>query len=473
MPSSPVPTARPRQLDAVPAEVWRVAAVIVFGAFMANLDTSLVNVGLDTIGRDLHGSLASAQWITSGYLLALAGTLPACAWLGRHLGPGRLWLWALAGFTVASGLCALAPSLGALIVLRVIQGATGGLLIPAGQTVLGQAAGPSRMGRVMNTVGIAVVLAPAIGPVVGGLLIAHVSWRWLFLVNIPIGLIALTLGLRAIPRGPRGTAGRLDLRGFVLLAAGLPLFTYGITTASEDRALLRGPVLLTLLPGIVALAAFTWRSLRSDRPLLDLRLFTSQVYAAAQASVFFSGAALFGGLIILPLYYEQLRGQGTVATGLLLLPYGCGAALSMRLGGRLTDRIGGGTTATIGLAITAAATLPFVFLPAHASLAAIEVLQFTRGVGISLAGIPAMSAAYATVTRAQLPDATATANILQRTGGSLGSALLVVTLASFTSTAAGFHAAFAGLTAATVAGLLITARLSITQHRARAADSAP
>ncbi len=171
----------------IPPEVWRLAYVIVFGAFMAGLDTSLMTVGLATIAHDLHGSLTSAQWVSSGYLVALAAVLPVCGWLGRRIGAGRLWLIALAAFTVLSGLCALAPSLPALIVARVLQGAAGGLLVPAGQTVLGRAAGPGRMGRVMNTAGIAVVLAPAIGPTIGGLLIENLSWHWLFLVNVPVG----------------------------------------------------------------------------------------------------------------------------------------------------------------------------------------------------------------------------------------------------------------------------------------------
>jgi EmrB/QacA subfamily drug resistance transporter len=455
-------------LVAIPPEVWRIATVIVFGAFMAGLDTSLVNVGLNNISGHLHASLSSVQWVTSGYLIALAGALPACAWLGRHLGVGRLWLYALVGFTVASGLCAAAPNLTFLIVLRILQGITGGLLIPAGQTVLGRAAGPARMGRVMNTAGIAVVLAPAIGPTIGGLLISYLSWRWLFLVNLPIGAVAVVLGVRIIPRGERGTAGPFDLVGFALVGTGLPLVTYGIIVASQQRTLTIASVLATLPVGIAALATFAWRSLHHQTPILDLRLFTNRVYAAAETSVFFTGAALFGGMIILPLYYELLRGKGLVATGLLLLAYGGGAALSMRLGGRLTDRFGGGVTAMAGLVVTAATTVPFVFLGAHAGLVGIEALQFLRGVGISLAGIPAVSAAYATVARDQLPDATAQANILQRVGGSLGSALFVVILENHgAADTSAFHVTFAWLTATSALALLAAIWLTIEQRRSR------
>lgn len=465
---------RPAALAPIPAEVWRVAWVIVFGAFMANLDTSLVNVGLDTISRDLHGSLASAQWVTSGYLLALAASLPACAWLSRHFGTGRLWMYALAGFTVTSALCAAAPNLTALIVLRVAQGVTGGLLVPAGQSVLGKAAGPSRMGRVMSGVGIAVVLAPALGPAIGGLLIHALSWRWLFLVNVPVGVITLARGRRHVPRGERGAAGPFDLTGFILVAGGLPLVVYGIITASQLGTLTAPVVLATLIPGALALAAFAWWSLRSWAPLLNLRLLGNQVYAAATTSVFFTGAALFGGLIILPLYYQLYRHESVVATGLLLLAYGAGAAFSMPLGGRLTDQVGGGITAVVGLAVTLAATVPFVFLDANANLVAVEILQFLRGIGIALAGIPAMSAAYASVGKEHLPDATAQVNIFQRVGGALGSALFVVILDNHggTSTAA-FHAAFWGITGAGVLALGTAMRLASKQRRPARLEARP
>lgn len=190
-------------LEPIPARVWRVAGVVVFGAVMSMLDTSLVNIGLNSIATDLGAALDSAQWIASGYLLALAVTLPLCGWLGRQFGMDRVWLTALAGFTITSALCALAPNIGWLIGFRIAQGLAAGLLVPAGQTLLGQVAGPQRLGRVMSVVGIAVVAAPAIGPTVGGVMLANLDWEWLFLINIPFGLVAFVLGRRVLPRGKR------------------------------------------------------------------------------------------------------------------------------------------------------------------------------------------------------------------------------------------------------------------------------
>lgn len=417
--------------ESIPAHVWRVAGVIVLGAFMAGLDTSLVNVGLTTIARTLHGSLSYTQWVSSGYLIALAASLPLCGWLGRRFGPVRLWLFALAAFTVISGLCAASTSLSMLIIGRALQGLTGGLLVPAGQTVVGRAAGPRRMGRVMNTAGIVVILAPAVGPALGGMLIDAISWRWLFLVNVPVGLVAFILGLRVLPTDETHRAGRLDSVGLLLLCSGLPLVTFGIIQASQRHTPASSAVLPTLLVGALSLAAYAvhaWRSPPDRPPILDLALFRTPAYAAAQLSVLFCGASLFGGLIVLPLYYEVLRGRGVLDTGLLLLAYGAGSAASLRLGGVLTDRIGGGVTAVIGLVITVVATLPFAMLGAGANLFLVEALQVIRGVGVSFAGLPVMSSAYAAVESDQLSDATAQANILQRIGGSLGSALFVILL---------------------------------------------
>jgi EmrB/QacA subfamily drug resistance transporter len=470
----------PAGVPAITRAVWGIAAVITFGAFMSGLDTSLVNVGLNTIGRDLHASLASTQWITSAYLLALAAALPASGWLSRRLGAGRLWLWSLGGFTIASGLCALAPTIGLLIASRVLQGAAGGLLVSAGITVLARAAGPGRMGRILAITGVPTVLAPALGPTIGALLIAHLSWPWLFVINLPIGAVAAYLGLRFVPRGDHVATTPIDRPGLVLVAAGMPLLTYGITEAAARQSLIAGPVLLPLLAGMAGLALFARRSLRRASPLLDLRLFTSRVYTAAACQMVFSGAALFGGQIIMPLYFQLQRALPIVDTGLLLLPFGLGAAATFPVAGRLTDRYSGGRVAAAGLAVTALATVPMALLPPHYSLIGVEALQVLRGIGLALAGAPVIAAAMAAVAKDQVADASAVINVLSRVGGALGSALLVVILTSHlphsataVATAAAFHATFWWLTVAAVAALAGSGWLVIEQRRTAAARPSP
>ena len=454
--------------EKIPATVWRLAVVLAFGAVMAGLDTSVVNVGLDVIGRDLDASLASAQWVQSGYLLALAAALPACGWVSRRIGAGRLWLWSLAAFTATSALCALAPDVGWLIAFRGLQGVAGGLLVPSGMTVLGQAAGPSRMGRVMATTSVPAILAPAVGPVVGALLISQFSWHWLFLINVPIGVLGLVVGLRTVPRGQTVGTGRIDLPALALVAAGLPLLTYAITEAAAQRTLVAPAVALPLVAGFVALALFARRSLRSAAPLLDLWLFRNRVYAAASFEVFFNGAAMFGGLIVMPLYFQLQRQAGIVETGLLLMAFSIGAAATFPVAGRLTDRYGGGIVTVAGLVVTTLSTVPLALLPADVDLVTVEALMVARGIGLALSGMPAVSSAFATVSARQLPDATSQINILSRVGGAIGGAVFVVILTGAlpAGAAAAFRLTFWSLTAATLAALVGAARLVHEQRRA-------
>jgi EmrB/QacA subfamily drug resistance transporter len=440
----------------IPAHVWRVAGVVVFGAVMGMLDTSLVNIGLRRIGDKLHAQLDTVQWVASGYLLALAVALPMCSWLARRVGAGRLWVGALVAFTIASGLCALAVDTTALIALRVLQGLAAGFLIPAGQTLLGQTAGPKQMGRVMSVVGIAVVGAPAVGPTIGGLMLAHLSWQWLFLINIPLGLAALVLGLRVLPLGPGATQGPLDVRGLVFAAAGVYAVVYGLGNIAAVGSVTALSVWLPVVLGLLGLVVFVRGSLRKTQPLLDIRMFSNRVFAAANSAGFFAGAAMFGAMVLLPLYFQVLHGDGLVRTGLLLIGFGLGGVITFPVGGRLSDRVGGGIVAMVGNFGAAATTLPFAFLDGHANAVLVQALLFLRGVATALSGVPLTSAAYAAVRRDQVPDAAAFVNILQRVGGALGVAVIAIILSRAAATGLGPTASYRTAFAAT-AGLSVIA----------------
>jgi EmrB/QacA subfamily drug resistance transporter len=356
-------TAARTDVEPIPWTVWRLALVIVFGAFMSGLDASVVNVGLDTVARDLGSDLATAQWVANGYLLALGVSLPLSGWLGRRAGVGRLWLCALAAFTVSSGLCALAGDVGWLIALRVVQGLSAGLLIPAGQTILGQAVGPGRLGRVMSVLGVAVTAAPALGPLVGGLLLGAASWPWLFLINLPLGAAGLALGWRYVPRGEPAAVGRLDLAGLLLVSTGLPLLVYGCTAWGERGTPAAPGVWLPVVAGIGTLTAFVLRSRRIERPVLDLRLFGNRAFAAAVTSTAFTGAALFGAGLLFPLYFLLGRGEDPWTAGVLLISLSVGTMLVLPVSGRLVDRFGGGAVSVAGGIASVLTTAPFALLP--------------------------------------------------------------------------------------------------------------
>lgn len=449
----------------IPWPTWRLALVIVFGAFLSGLDASIVAVGLDTIARDLGSDLAAAQWVANGYLLAMGVSLPVCGWLGRRIGVGRLWLGALAAFTVASGLCALAGDVGWLIVLRVVQGIAAGLLIPAGQTILGQAVGPGRLGRVMSVLGVAVTAAPALGPLVGGLVVDAASWPWLFLINLPIGVVGLALGLRYVPRGEARTGAALDVAGLLLLSTGLPALVYGLTVWGDG-----GPAAGWVGLGVAALAAYAWHSRRAAHPVLDLTLFADRTYSAAVVTAAFTGAALFGAALLFPLFFQVGRGADPFTSGVLLLSLSVGTIVVLPLSGRLVDRYGGGAVAVVGGIGCVATTLPFAVLPLATAEPWVQVLLLLRGVGIALAVVPAGTAAYAAVTRAQLPDATTQVNIVQRVGGALGGAVFAVVLAGRLAEGpeTAFHAAFWWLTGASALGLVAAAGLLRAQRRGAA-----
>jgi len=467
----------------IPWPTWRLAILVALGALMTGLDASVVAVGLDRIARDLDADLVDAQWIATAYLLALGVGLPACGWLARRLGAGRVWLGAMAGFTVASALCALAIDVWSLVAMRALQGLAAGLLIPAGQTVLGQAVGPSRLGRVMATLGIMVALGPALGPVVGGLVLEVAAWPWLFALNLPIGVAALLAGRRLVPRGAADPEQRPDLPGLALLTLGLPLVVLAATTAGEQRSAAGIGVLLPLVAGAAALAAFAARARRlrrapagRPRPALDLGLLALPRFAAAGATSALGGAAMLGAALVLPLYFQLGRGADPAQAGVAMLGLGLGTTAALPHVGRWVDRVGGGPVSALGAAALVATTIPFALLDLDAPWWAVQLLLVARGVATALAIVPTTVAAYRAVAVDQLPDATALVNVLQRLGGALGGALLTIVLA--TGLAGGAEAAIHRtawwLAATSALGLLAALWLWRAERAGRTAvDAAP
>lgn len=414
-----------------------VATVVVLGALLSILDTTVVNVAIEALARELDAPLATIQWVATGYLLALATTIPLSGWGADRFGARRLFLAAVALFSAGSALCGAAWSAESLIAFRVVQGLGGGLILPAGITLIGQTAGPQRMGRTMSAIGVPMLVAPMLGPLLGGALLDAVSWRWLFLVNLPVGALVLLLAARLLPRDPAPTpAQRLDWRGLALLSPGLAALVYGLARigASADA-------LLPLLAGTLLVAAFTRHALRRDDALLDLRLLRERTVAAAAATLLLLGGAFLGALFLLPLLFQLARGESAFATGLLLLPQGAAAALTMALAGRLSDRVGAGRVVLAGLLPFALGLAALTRIGPDTGDLALGGALLLFGAGTGATMMPAMTAAYRTLERAQVARATALLTIVQRLGSSLGVALAAVVLGDGRS-AADFAAAF-------------------------------
>ncbi|MFZ2112322.1 MAG: DHA2 family efflux MFS transporter permease subunit [Solirubrobacteraceae bacterium] len=408
--------------------VWVVCGVVILGMIMSILDTTIVNVALHTLSHDLHSPLAQVQWVITGYLLALAAVIPVTGWAARRFGAKQVYMTSLVLFTAGSALCGLANSTTSLVVFRVLQGAGGGMIMPVAMMIMAQVAGPQRMGRVMGYVSMPAMIAPILGPVVGGLILENLHWSWIFFVNVPIGLIAFVLGWRMLPHTDSGEAGNLDILGLALLPAGFAAFIYGISELGSGSALGSGKVIVPCIAGVVLIVVFCFHALRVERPLLDIRMYANRVFAGAAFTNFGLGAALFGAMILVPLYYQEVRGQSVINTGLLTGPQGIGALIAMPLASRLTQRFSGGRVAMCGVSLLCISTVPFTFIGANTSIVAISLVLVVRGLSIGLCFMPAMSAAFSAMRPDQISDATPQINALQRTGGAIGTAVLAVVL---------------------------------------------
>ena len=416
----------------IDSHVKRVAVVIVLGSIMSVLDTTIVNVALESLSKDLHAPLDRVQWVVTGYLLALAAVIPLCGWAVRRFSSFRVYLLALILFTASSALCGLASSLTELVAFRVLQGIGGGLLVPTGLTILVTAAGRENLPRVMSMIGVPIVLAPVFGPTVGGLLLQSVGWHAIFLVNVPVGIATIFVARRLLPRErpDKAGAGRLDWQGMILAAGGTVGITYGLSESASAGSVISKSVIIPVLVGLALVTMFVIRARRIDHPLLDMRLYRIRAYSAASVVMFCLGAALFAALILLPLYFQLARGQDAIHTGLLLIPQGVGSAAGMYRSGQATRRFGAGLTSLCGGVILVLGTVPFLFVGATTSYLLIATAMIVRGVGVGLAIMPAMTAAFSSLAHDQINDASPQLNVIQRVGGSLGTAVIAVVLQS-------------------------------------------
>jgi EmrB/QacA subfamily drug resistance transporter len=409
-------------------ELSRIATVVVLGSIMAILDTTVVAVALDTLGRDFRVSVSTIQWVTTGYLLSLAVVIPVTGWAVDRFGHKRMFIISLSLFIVGSSLCGLAWSANSLIAFRVLQGIGGGMILPIGQSMLARAAGPQRMGRVMSVIGAPTVLGPILGPVLGGLIVSNFSWRWIFYINVPVGIVTLVLSSRFLKGNEERVTHSFDIRGFALLSPGLAALVYSLSEVGITGKFTSGPVLVSFVLGVALMGGFVLHALHARHPLLDLNLFRNRNFTIANICIFVMGATLYGSMFILPLYYQIARGQSPWQAGLLMAPQGIGAALVMRKSGSITDRLGPRRVVPPGILIMAAATIPFAFVTATSDQFLLAGTLFVRGLGLGLCMMPIMAAAYFDLSHADIPRATSTLNIVRQVGASIATALFAVIL---------------------------------------------
>jgi EmrB/QacA subfamily drug resistance transporter len=432
----------------VDPKVIKTGIILVVGVLAVVFDTTIVSVALHTLVTDLHSSVSTIQWVSTGYLLALGMTVPLSTWGLRRFGGKRLWMFALALFLVGSIGASTAWNADSLIAWRVVQGAAGGLLLSVLTTLIMQAAGGRSLGRTVTLIALPALVGPILGPLVGGAILTHLSWRFMFWVNVPFCLAGLVLAAKYLPRDTvSAVKPRMDVLGFALLAPGIAALILGLSNAGAAAGFGHGDAIIPLAVGTVLLVAFCLYAVRKSEPIVNIRLFTHRSVGSSSLVLFFSGFTLYGAVLVLPLFYQEARGATALTAGIMLVPQGVGALLSRGLAGRLTDKIGGRPVAIVGFAIIAASTIPFCFADAKTSSWLLALWLLARGFGLGAVTISVMAVAYLGLDRAQIPHASVLTRTAQQIGGSFGVAVLAVIFESAVAAhhghlTAAFHVAF-------------------------------
>jgi EmrB/QacA subfamily drug resistance transporter len=415
--------------DKIDRAVLKIAGVVVIGAIMAILDITVVSVALPTFQRVFHTTYANVAWTMTGYTLALATVIPLTGWAADRFGTKRLYMLAIVLFVAGSALCSTAGSIGLLITFRVLQGLGGGMLMPLGMTIMTHAAGPDRVGRVMAILGVPMLLGPIGGPILGGWLIQSASWRWIFLINLPIGVVAFIAALLILPSDKPSPSETFDVVGLLLLSPGLALTLFGVSSIPTTHTVVAARVLIPAAIGIALVIAFVLHALhKAVHPLIDLHLFKNRQMTIAVITMTLFAVAFFGAALLFPSYFLQVRGQKTLSTGLLMIPQGVGAMITMPIAGQLTDRIGPGKVVLAGITLIIPGMIVFTQVSTGTPYWVLLLALFVMGLGMGATMMPTFTAALQTLTHANVARGSTLMNILQQVASSIGTATFSVVL---------------------------------------------
>ncbi|TDC05183.1 DHA2 family efflux MFS transporter permease subunit [Nonomuraea longispora] len=445
------------------ARLLGMIGVILLGGLLGILNSTMAAVAIDTLAGAFSTSLSTVGWTSTGFLLAVTATIPFTTWAVDRFGGKRLWLTGLALFLAGSFLAGLAWNVGSLIAFRALQGFGAGLLDPLVLILLARAAGPRRAGRVMGLMGVVLSLGPVLGPIAGGVVLAGLSWRWMFLLSVPVGLVALLLAVRVIPAdGPSGGSSdgssdgssggssgglpaRLDVVGLALLGPGFAAVVLALSQTAEQGSFAAWQALLPLAAGVLLLAAYAVHALRAragNAPLIDLRLFASRGFTASVTIMGLGGLSLFGALFALPLYYQQAHGHGVLAAGLLMAPLGLGGSIAMPLAGRLSDRIGARGLAVGGVIVALLSAVSFTRMGADTPEIWPALAALTLGLGSGCFSAPTMGSLYRTLPGPMVAQGSSVLYMLNQLGAALGVAVVTLVLQTVGDVITGFHGIF-------------------------------
>ena len=454
-----------------------VGIVFVSAMFMNIMDITIVNVALPTIGRSFHIAPTAVDGIVIAYLVSLAVFIPASGWLGDRFGGKRVLLLAIVVFTLGSALCGLAQNMTELVLFRVVQGAGGGMMAPVGMAMLYRVFPPAERVRAASILTLGTTVAPAVGPVLGGFLVTNFSWRWVFFVNVPIGIVAVLFGSLVLERTGAIDAGRFDIPGFVLGGAGLGLLMYGVSEGPL-QSWSDPTVIATCVGGAALLLAFALVELRTARPMVDLHLLRERLFRSTNCVMFLAAAAFLGMLYLIPLYFQDARGLSALQSGLSTFPEAIGVMIGAQFASRLIyPRVGPRRHITGGLVGLAVCLLLLTQISLTTNLWLIRALMFVLGWMMAQVMVPNQAASFAQITPESMGRASTFFNTMRQVGSATGVAVLSTVLigvgsahgtgATASPDITAYHFAF--LTAAVFA--LAAAAFSLTIHDADAAET--
>jgi DHA2 family multidrug resistance protein len=401
---------------------WIVAIAVMFATFMEVLDTTVVNVSLPHIAGNLSASIDESTWVLTSYLVANAIVLPLTGWLARHFGRKRLLMTSVAGFTVSSLLCGMAPNLPLLVCFRLLQGATGGAMQPLSQAVLLEAFPPHERGKAMGFWGLGIVVAPILGPVLGGWLTDTYSWRWVFYINLPVGMVSLLMTQLYVFDPPylRKDTDRIDYWGIGLLALWVGALQL-VLDLGQEHDWFSSPFIVTLAWVCGAgLVAFLLRELMTRDPVIDLGVFRIRTYSTGVFLMTTLGFVLYGSLVLLPVMLQTLLGYPSLQAGIAMAPRGMGSFIGMPLVGVLIGRIDARKMVAFGLTAGAFTLFWLGQLNLNAGYWDIFWPQFFQGLGLSALFVPLTTITMDPIPRERMGNATSLFNLMRNLGGGIG-----------------------------------------------------
>lgn len=397
--------------------------IIIMGVFMAILDTSIVNVAIPTMENELNATTDQIQWVLTAYMLTLGVLIPVSGWLTDRFGARNLFLFALTIFTIGSALCGMSWNLSSIIFFRIIQGIGGAFMQPVAMSMIYRIFPPQKRGMIMGIFGIAMMVAPATGPVLSGYFVDYASWRLIFYVNVPIGIVAVIIGYFSLHHFPHEFPGKLDVWGLIFSTIGFFSLLYGFNNVSA-HGWGSTTVIVSLVIAIVFLLLFIFTELYVENPMLNLSVLNNYMFSMSLiiSSIIFT--AMFVGIFLLPLYLQNIMGYTAMRTGLFMTPAALATAIMMPISGRLFDKIGARPLGLIGLLIITLSTLGFTKLGLQSSSAQIQWLYIIRSIGMGMTMMPIMTAGMNTVPIKEVSQGTAMTNTVRQVSASLGTAVL-------------------------------------------------